>query len=85
MDNIVEGTEKAYISINTYRQFLEKKSKEFYTIDGPLKKRYVYDKSMNWNRLVNSSLDEITSFLREKNIHISKVQEEIETLEIYNK
>lgn len=85
MDNIVEGTEKAYISINTYRQFLEKKSKEFYTIDGPLKKMYVYDKSMNWNRLVNSSLDEITSFLREKNIHISKVQEEIETLEIYNK
>lgn len=85
MDNIVEGTEKAYISINTYREFLEKKSKEFYTIDGPLKKMYVYDKSMNWNRLVNSSLDEITSFLREKNIHISKVQEEIETLEIYNK
>ena len=83
-DGIISGTQKAYTPINTFITQLEKKSKEYYTLDKSLEKTFIYNKGMEWKKLNSSTLDELTYFLKEKNINVSKVKEEIEIFEIYN-
>ena len=78
---IIDGTKKAYTSIDIFRAQLEKKTNEYFSIDNSLQNSFILTEDMEWQKLNSVTPEELVYFLKQKKILISKESEEIE---IYN-
>lgn len=79
-EQIEDGTEKVYTSIDEFTTQLEELTKQFYIIDISMKDMLVYNQGMEWKKLHEASAAEITEFLKSKGI---SVKSEIRLIKSY--
>ncbi len=84
-EQIEEGTEKAYTSINLFISKLEQLSKQLYITDNTLNGILINNQGMEWKKLHNASSMEIIDFLKSKGIIIKQQKRVITTYAITEK
>lgn len=81
-EQIEEGTEKAYTSIDDFRTQLEELTKQYYVIDRSLQDMLIYNQGMEWNKLHEAGPTEIIDFLKAKGITLKQEAQVITTYTI---
>lgn len=83
-EQIEEGTEKAYTSIDEFTSRLEELTNQFYIADASMKELFIYNQGMEWKKLHEANSAEIIDFLKSHGITI-KQELQIITTYIINK
>lgn len=84
-EQIEEGTDKAYTSIDLFLTKLEELTKQFYIADNSLKDLLIYNQGMEWKKLNDASATEIIDFLKTKGITVKQEMKVITTYVINKK
>lgn len=84
-EQLEEGTEKVYTSIEDFTRRLEELTKQYYVIDPSMKDMLVNNQGMEWKKLHEASSVEITEFLKSKGITLKKELQVITTYIIRKK
>ncbi len=78
-EQIEEGTDKAYTSINEFITRLEEMTRQYYIPDPALKEALIYNQGMEWKKLHEASPTEIADFLKAKGISLKQENRMITT------
>lgn len=81
-EQIEEGTDKAYTSIDDFIARLEEMTKHYYITDPSLKEMLVYNQGMEWKKLHEANPTEIIDFLKTKGITLKQETRMITTYTI---
>ena len=84
-EQIEEGTDKAYTSIDFFITKLEELTRQYYIADNSLKDLLVYNQGMEWKKLNDASAGEILDFLKSKGITVKQEMKMITTYVINRK
>lgn len=84
-EQMEEGTEKVYTSIDEFTTRLEELTKQYYIIDPSMKDMLVYNQGMEWKKLHEANASEITEFLKSHGIIIKQGLQTITTYVINKK
>lgn len=84
-EQIEEGTEKVYTSIEEFTTRLEELTRQYYTIDPSMRNMFVYSQGMGWKELHEASPEEIIAFLKSKGVSIQPEMRVITTYVIRRK
>lgn len=84
-EQIEEGTDKAYTSIDFFITKLEELTRQYYIADNSLKDLLVYNQGMEWKKLNEASAGEILDFLKSKGITVKQEMKMITTYVINRK
>jgi peroxiredoxin len=84
-EQIEEGTDKAYTSIDNFLTKLEELTRQYYIADGSLEDMLIYNQGMEWKKLNDASPTEIIDFLKAKGIVLKQEMKVITTYVINRK
>jgi hypothetical protein len=84
-EQIEEGTDKAYTSIDNFLTKLEELTRQYYIADGSLEDMLIYNQGMEWKKLNDASPTEIIDFLKNKGIDLKQETKVITTYVINRK
>lgn len=84
-EQIEDGTDKAYTSIDVFMTKLEELTRHYHIADTSLKDMLIYNQGMEWKKLHDASSTEIIDFLKAKGVAVKQEMKVITTYVINKK